>query len=451
MANKKRGPYKKRTIKKRCPCKERRWPECRHPWYNARSHNRVEYRFNLNKESGKEPGYFMSKQEALGLSDMYMTQIRNGTFRAQPAAPAITRDSRLTFGDVADRYLREHVPFDEHGETRSRASQVTMTSYVNKLCTRTVPAAHGTTIRLDDKRLDEISSADVEHIRATWPLKTDAPKGGHTGPNRALRRLRAVVNWAIIQGITLNNPFRPLEHGVSVVKIRSEQGRTRRFEDDEQDRLLQATRDLAEQGGGEAVLLRDLLRAYLLTGCRKSELLNLRVRDVKWDQDALILRAATHKKRKEYTIPLLRELRALLDMRQHAPDGSLHPPEAFILGTPFGEHVPQQAYSLRKAWADACEKAGISNFQIRDLRREFGSQLLETPNVDRHEVRDWLGHSNISQTSQYLATSRKSLRLAGDRFEEHRKIRTNSHKNPDSTQAVVRHDDTESDANSHVH
>ena len=450
MAKKKRGPYKKRTIRKRCRCKERRWPECRHPWYNARSHNRTEYRFNLNKESGKEPGYVMSKQEALGLSDMYMTQIRNGTFRTQPATP-VTRDSRLTFGDVADRYLREHVPIDEHGEPRSRASRVTMTSYVNKLRTRTLPAAHGTTIPLKDKRLDDITPADVEHIRATWPLKVTAPKGGRTGPNRALRCLRALINWAIVKGITLNNPFRPLEHGVSVVKIRSEQGRTRRLEDDEEERLLQATRDLAEQGGGDAVLLRDLLRAYLLTGCRKSELLNLRVCDVKWKQDALILRAATHKKRKEYTIPMLPELRALLEMRQHAPDGSLHPPHAFILGTPFGEHVPQQAYLLRKAWVEACAKAGISDFQIRDLRREFGSQLRETPNVTDPDVRDWLGHSNISQTSQHLATSRKSLRLAGDRFDQHRKIRTSSHKSQDSAQAVVRDVGTDPPTNSHVH
>ena len=105
------------------------------------------------------------------------------------------------------------------------------------------------------------------------------------------------------------------------------------------------------RAAGRTNRLRDLLRAYLLTGCRKSELLNLRVCDVKWRQDALILRAVTHKKRKEYTIPMLPELRALLEMRQHAPDGSLHPPEAFILGTAFGEHVPQQAYSLRKAWA----------------------------------------------------------------------------------------------------
>ena len=153
---------------------------------------------------------------------------------------------------------------------------------------------------------------------------------------------------------------------------------------------------------------------------------------------------------KERPVPLMPDLRALLDMRRHAPDGSLHPPEAFVFGTPFGEYVAPDSYALRKVWRETCEKAGITGLQLRDFRREFGSRLRETPNVTDHEVRDWLGHSNISQTSQYLASTQKSLHLARDRFEEHRKIRTNSHKSPDSAQAVVRHDDTESDANSRV-
>ena len=57
------------------------------------------------------------------------------------------------------------------------------------------------------------------------------------------------------------------------------------------------------------------------------------------------------------------------------------------------------------------------NLHFHDLRREAGSRWLEG-GVPLHKVRDWLGHSNIAQTSTYLAG------VAGDdqtdmaRFEE---------------------------------
>ena len=42
------------------------------------------------------------------------------------------------------------------------------------------------------------------------------------------------------------------------------------------------------------------------------------------------------------------------------------------------------------------------NLHFHDLRREAGSRWLDG-GVPLHVVRDWLGHSNISQTSTYLS------------------------------------------------
>jgi len=41
---------------------------------------------------------------------------------------------------------------------------------------------------------------------------------------------------------------------------------------------------------------------------------------------------------------------------------------------------------------------------FHDLRREFGSRLLES-GASHHDVRDFLGHSNITTTSRYLKSS----------------------------------------------
>ena len=69
-------------------------------------------------------------------------------------------------------------------------------------------------------------------------------------------------------------------------------------------------------------------------------------------------------------------------------------------------------------------RAHIKGLHFHDLRREFGSRLRETPGMSDHEVRDWLGHANITTTSRYLSTTRVGLQQALHKFEEARNIRT---------------------------
>jgi integrase len=58
------------------------------------------------------------------------------------------------------------------------------------------------------------------------------------------------------------------------------------------------------------------------------------------------------------------------------------------------------------------------NLRFHDLRREFGSRVLESGS-SLVEARDLLGHANISQTSTYLQSSAKSLALAIEKKEAH--------------------------------
>jgi site-specific recombinase XerD len=53
----------------------------------------------------------------------------------------------------------------------------------------------------------------------------------------------------------------------------------------------------------------------------------------------------------------------------------------------------------------------VENLHLHDLRGEFGSTMLEA-GVPMHEVRDALGHANISMTSTYLRTRTDSLDAA---------------------------------------
>jgi len=58
------------------------------------------------------------------------------------------------------------------------------------------------------------------------------------------------------------------------------------------------------------------------------------------------------------------------------------------------------------------------NLHFHDLRREFGSRVLESGS-SLIEARDLLGRANISQTSTYLQSTAKALGLAFERKEAH--------------------------------
>lgn len=74
----------------------------------------------------------------------------------------------------------------------------------------------------------------------------------------------------------------------------------------------------------------------------------------------------------------------------------------------FGNQVGERVSSVKTAWGTTCEKAGTVDLHFHDLRREFARRLLES-HAELHDVRDFLGHGNITTTSRYLRST--TLRL----------------------------------------
>jgi hypothetical protein len=71
----------------------------------------------------------------------------------------------------------------------------------------------------------------------------------------------------------------------------------------------------------------------------------------------------------------------------------------------------ERIHSIKTAWRATCRRAGIRNLHFHDLRREFASRLRESGASD-HDVRDFLGHANISTTSRYLKSTPQRLERA---------------------------------------
>jgi len=446
-------------VRKRCEHPRRQWSKCPDPWHFNYHHGGREYRYSLDvlaRHYGERPP--RSKTEATRWRDRLRTAIDGGTF-VDPDAPRPTSepqaDTRLTFGDVADRYLKEHV----NKKGRRKGAVATMTYHVGILLTTSIPAAHGGTVALADKPLADLTADDIDAVREARRayyreqvekaaelmreaeakrqaageqaqdeqhraeavvlkgIRLPGVKDGEVGINRLLARLRHICTWALTRRppIIDRHPFK--QHGETVIHLTAEgRGRTRRLASGEEPKLLQ-------HAGPH---LQAVIIAALETGSRVGELLSLQWGDVLWTDvqgkrtmRSFQLSAAKTKTSMDRTVPITSRLRAVLQMRTTDPKGKEFGPGAYVFGNEVGERVA----CLKTAWKATCRRPGIVNLHFHDLRREFASRLLES-GATLAEVQACLGHANITMTSRYLGTTDAGLQRAFRPFERASAIRT---------------------------
>ncbi|MGE3520425.1 MAG: tyrosine-type recombinase/integrase [Vicinamibacterales bacterium] len=325
-----------------------------------------------------------------------------------PPPPAATLKS-LTVGRLLEIYKERHLANTATLEKRS---------YEIGAITRTVlPRPDGSAVKLGDWLVADLTADGLERLREASSVRTvhkmSATRtnvvGGPVAANRHLRLLRAAFNWAIDKDLVERSPFRKGDK--TTVKLTRERARSRRLQGDEAERLLAAC--------GEH--LRALVEAALETGCRRGELLSMQWHQVQFaPRGEIWLPEGKTKTGRGRRVPISSRLRSVLDMRQAAlrtaqelADDEPTPGTSYV----FGNAIGQRHGAIKTAWRFACTKAGIEDLHFHDLRREAGSRWMEA-GVSLATIQKWLGHTNISQTSTYLATTATGEHEAMRRFEE---------------------------------
>lgn len=212
---------------------------------------------------------------------------------------------------------------------------------------------------LKDPKAGTITAARISE----WQLKELERGLSPASINRATRRLHAVLNLAVRDGLLLVNPMRGYRTLVE------DPGRLRWLNEEEEAR-------------GEAHFAPGdwrLVRIAFLSGMRQSEQFKLEMDQVKWDANIIHLRMTKNHEHRD--IPMGKDLREAVEAQRRLGQAVLWVqtlPESTLenLGT-AGTHL--EAF-LTGDW-DATAESSLTQARLAMLRREF----LSAPNKRDHQ------------------------------------------------------------------
>ena len=234
--------------------------------------------------------------------------------------------------------------------------------------------------------LDRIGPEDV----AAWFDAASKDKPG--AANRALEILRAMMNRAEEWGL------RERDTNPCLGIAKNPRNNIARFLDADELARLGRALDAHEARWPEAVAA---IRLLALTGCRRSEVLNLRWRDIA--QDAINL---ADSKTGPRAVPLGEAARALIETLPGPGE-----PEAFLF--PSFAHG-KGYYPLRNCWHAVCEDAKLGRLRLHDLRHTAASQaVMAGENLPL--VGKLLGHRRHRTTAGYAHLNDAHLVAAAER------------------------------------
>jgi len=266
-----------------------------------------------------------------------------------------------------------------------------------------------------EKRLYQISPLDVETYRKQrkeTPTRAKKPRS-EVAVNRELETLRHVFNKAVEWGMMEKNPFDKFREPIL---FKEDENRVRYLTEDEIKRLFavldkkpkekKRKKSLPEDAPNKIVnpfYLKNIVKAALLTGLRRGDILNLKWSDV--DLEKGILFYNEQKKRNKRRIKVLNsEMIELLK--------SIHSGESeTIFNGPDGKPLKD----IKRSFRTALKNAGIKDFHFHDLRHTSASYMVMR-GASLKAVQDHLGHTSLMMTQRYAHLSPEFQRSEVERL-----------------------------------
>lgn len=169
--------------------------------------------------------------------------------------------------------------------------------------------------------------------------------------------------------------------------------------------------------------LRPVVITAFDTGGRISEVLGLHWSQVDLERQKVV-RFLRTKNDRPRSVPMTDRLVAVLSAHKaaQAEERAKAEPRADGSVRPWSDRVftyrGEMLQSVKKAFAKACERAGIEDFRIHDMRHTFASHLVQN-GVPLLEVKELLGHKTLSVVTRYAHLAPDNLRSAVERLPGH--------------------------------
>jgi integrase len=288
---------------------------------------------------------------------------------ADPVGEIESERSAPTVGDMIDRYIAEHLPKKRPGSQRGDVYMI-------------------------DKWLAPMRSLKVSEItfdHADRLHRKITREGRPIAGNRALTVLTKMFALAIKWRWRTDNPCKGIERN-------PENKRTRYLSTDEIVRLNAALADLDDRQAAKALTL------LLLTGARSMEVLAAKWADFDLSTGVWVKPGSTTKQKTEHRVPLSGPARLLLaEMSKNVSGEYVFP----------GRYTGHRA-TVRGAWDEVCEAAGLRGVRVHDLRHSYAS-VLASAGVPLYTIGGLLGHNQPSTTARYAHLVDDALRAATER------------------------------------
>ena len=289
-------------------------------------------------------------------------------------------------------------PRDAHSKRQAEPSMADLgrrflKDYVSVHCKPSTQQEYRRSVRLFiDPVIGEMRVSEVQRkdIAALHHGLRDKPYQA----NRTLGVLSKIFNMAEVWGWRQDGS-NPCRH----VKRYKEHQRERFLSEEETARLGEVLREAEEEMPSAVAAFRLLL----LTGCRMSE-----IRDLRWEhvkEDCIELPDAKTGGR---VVPLGPEARALLSAIPREDDNPW-----VIAGKLPGSHLTD----LQRPWRRIRKRAGLEDVRIHDLRHSFASRALAL-GESLTMIGKLLGHTQVQTTARYAHLARDSMQTAASRITE---------------------------------
>ena len=204
--------------------------------------------------------------------------------------------------------------------------------------------------------------------------------------DRNLQVLRRFFNWAIEQGLAVDNPVRRVKF------FRVDTKRLRYLTEEQFRRLLEAAGNVKR-----SPFLREAIELSAHTGLRRGNLLGLRWEWVDWLNR--VIRVPRCKSGKPHAVPLnamaYATLERLWTSRSESP---------FVFAHTKGKNAGNAMLDLKKGFRAALKEAAIEDFRWHDIRHTFASWLVMR-GASLRAVAELLGHQTMQMTMRYAHLS----------------------------------------------